>query len=444
MESSPDTEANGKGTHSNSDHSNFAAAAAAGTPNGSSSPSPPATSPPPLDERAEALKEAGNKLFSEGRYPAAIASYTAALEIAPSAALFCNRAFAHLKCENYGSAMADADAALALDGSFVKAYYRRASAKLALAKYKAARVDFKQVVRLRPADKDARSKLDECERAVRKQAFEDAIALEATKPLWDRLAGEVAAMTVDVKYAGPHLPSVRPPGAVGPLPTPAELAADETLVNAHGISLGFVKALMAEYKAQRGLPRKYSLELLLRLNGVLRALPSLVSVPFPPGAAQFNVCGDTHGQYYDTLNIFALAGLPGPSNPYLFNGDFVDRGSFSLENVRAGGRVRACEIPCAVSVGALDDRALSASFLLGVQLLPLRCNGSCDVVIAVLCHVCDSSCARVFGPVLSHAQSTSLRTLILLCVVDLDHFITFLLHVRHTHDHTHQVKTLFT
>jgi len=50
---------------------------------------------------------------------------------------------------------------------------------------------------------------------------------------------------------------------------------------------------------------------------------------------EITVCGDVHGQYYDVLNIWQINGNPSAENPYLFNGDFVDRGSFSLEIITA-------------------------------------------------------------------------------------------------------------
>lgn len=60
---------------------------------------------------------------------------------------------------------------------------------------------------------------------------------------------------------------------------------------------------------------------------VIRNQPMLLELEAP-----MNVCGDIHGQIADLRQIFETCGSPA-EQPYLFLGDYVDRGKNSLETI---------------------------------------------------------------------------------------------------------------
>lgn len=114
---------------------------------------------------------------AEKEYDKAIEMYSKAIELEPENAVFyANRSLAHLRVESFGSALEDGISAVKSDPAYLKGYYRRAAAQMSLGKFKKALSDFELVAKRRPNDKDAAMKFNECNKLVKKQAFEKAIS----------------------------------------------------------------------------------------------------------------------------------------------------------------------------------------------------------------------------------------------------------------------------
>ncbi|TVU17044.1 hypothetical protein EJB05_33054 [Eragrostis curvula] len=257
-------------------------------------------------QKAEELKLKANDAFKANKFSQAIELYNQAIELNSSNAVYwANRAFAHTKLEEYGSAVQDATKAIEIDPRYSKGYYRRGAAYLAMGKFKDALKDFQQVKRICPNDPDATRKLKECEKAVQKIRFEEAISVGDAEKRSVADSIDYHIIEVEPQYAGPR-------------------------IDGEAITLDFVKAMLDEFKKQKCIHKRYAYQIVLTTLELLRSVPSLVDVNVPNGQ-HFTVCGDVHGQFFDLLNIFELNGLPSEDNPYLFNGDFVDRGSFSVE-----------------------------------------------------------------------------------------------------------------
>lgn len=235
-----------------------------------------------------------------------------------------NRSFAHIRIEEFGAAITDATEAIRLDPKYAKAYYRRGDAQFALSHFRDAVSNFKYAAKLAPRDADLRKKLSEAEKELKRVRFEEALALpeDTTSALVNINLDEI---DVEGSYSGPVM--------------------EKNEDGEYALTIDFIQAMMNEFRNQKKIHRRFSMQIIKESYERFCELPSLVDVDVPEGT-HITVCGDTHGQFFDLLRIFELNGLPSASNPYVFNGDFVDRGSFSVEVIMTLLAFKAWDTSC--------------------------------------------------------------------------------------------------
>ncbi|KAM6987029.1 serine/threonine-protein phosphatase with EF-hands 2-like [Aplochiton taeniatus] len=96
------------------------------------------------------------------------------------------------------------------------------------------------------------------------------------------------------------------------------------------ITISGAAKLVEAFKQKHQLHSRFVLQLLGETWRLLRILPNINHIS-TCHTKEITICGDLHGHLEDLLLVFYKNGMPSSERPYLFNGDFVDRGKHSLE-----------------------------------------------------------------------------------------------------------------
>lgn len=96
------------------------------------------------------------------------------------------------------------------------------------------------------------------------------------------------------------------------------------------ITLANAQDMIESCRNGQKIQRHVLVRVVTEATALFKAEPTLVEFKVAP-ANHVTVIGDLHGQLDDLLLIFRENGLPSNTNPYVFNGDFVDRGDRGVE-----------------------------------------------------------------------------------------------------------------
>lgn len=129
-------------------------------------------------QRLDRMKEEGNKEYKAGQWQAAIDKYTEALKIDPTnrginSKLLQNRALCEVKLKQYDAAIADCDAAIALDANYSKARRTKANALGSAERWEEAVQEWKALQEREPEDRTLAKELRRAEIELKKSQRKD-------------------------------------------------------------------------------------------------------------------------------------------------------------------------------------------------------------------------------------------------------------------------------
>lgn len=214
--------------------------------------------------------------------------------------LLYNRSLTHSYLNDTRSALSDATQSLNFNPKNYMSYFQRGNILFELRSYRPAYSDFMEVAKITKSARLVKQKAEATRRAILQQALFESLKSQ-TNPQKPKQVPKIAQQESTLDFDFDHF------------------KVEDAL------------RLIGELKNQRMLNQNCVSRMINKIREMHEFLPNIVSIEKPKTGNVIKVVGDTHGQFQDLLYIFERFGNPTPENPYLFNGDYVDRGSQGLE-----------------------------------------------------------------------------------------------------------------